>query len=354
MMMIRVRLCSMALSALLAGAAGGQPSNEFFAMDTAMVKKLGTPLERSDIEMLAALGYRGVAPIASDQAAWKHLTEKLIPLLDANKLKLYAVYSSARVDRSAFDIDPGIQQNLAALKPRGTILWLPVTSKDFKPSDPAADSMAVAAVREVADAAARYGLSVSLYPHFGNLIERVEDAVRIAEKTGHQNVGVTFNLCHWLRTDGPDSMARVLKLALPRLSLVTINGADRNGHDWGQLIQPLGRGDFDIGELLAELKRLGYRGPIGLQGYDVANHLGIEPSDNLRRSMAAWKDYGKGSRRKMALAQKARWAKIKGEAEPPTPAPAPKPKRKLSAAGRKAIIAATKKRWAAVRAAKKA
>jgi sugar phosphate isomerase/epimerase len=161
--------------------------------------------------------------------------------------------------------------------------------------------MAVAAVREVADAAARYGLSVSLYPHFGNLIERVDDAVRIAEKTGRQNVGVTFNLCHWLRTDGPDSMACVLKLAMPRLSLVTINGADRNGKDWGQLIQPLDRGDFDIGALLAELKRLGYRGPIGLQGYDVANHLGIEPGENLRRSMsawrnAAWRDYVKPSR----------------------------------------------------------
>ena len=295
MMMIRVRLCSMALSALLAGAAGGQPSNEFFAMDTAMVKKLGTPLERSDIETLAALGYRGVAPIASDQAAWKHLTEKLIPLLDENKLKLYVVYSSVRVDRSAIDIDPGIKQNLVALKGRGTIIWLPIASKDFKPSDPAGDSMAVAAVREVADAAARYGLSVSLYPHFGNLIERVEDAVRIAEKTGHQNVGVTFNLCHWLRTDGPDSMDRVLKLAMPRLSLVTINGADRNGKDWGQLIQPLDRGDFDIGELLAELKRLGYRGPIGLQGYDVANHLRIEPGENLRRSMVAWRDYVKRS-----------------------------------------------------------
>jgi len=44
-------------------------------------------------------------------------------------------------------------------------------------------------------------------------------------------------------------MERVLKLAMPRLSLVTINGADRNGRDWGQLIQPLDRGDFDIGEL---------------------------------------------------------------------------------------------------------
>ena len=54
-MMIRI-LCVL----LAAGAAAAQPSNEFFAMDTAMVKKLGTPLERSDIEALSAFGYRGV------------------------------------------------------------------------------------------------------------------------------------------------------------------------------------------------------------------------------------------------------------------------------------------------------
>jgi hypothetical protein len=61
-------------------------------------------------------------------------------------------------------------------------------------------------------------------------------------------------------------------------------------------------------------------------------------------------------RRRMALAQKERWAKIKGEAEPPAPAAAqaPKPKRKLSAAGKAAIIAATKKMWAAKKAAAKA
>jgi hypothetical protein len=50
-------------------------------------------------------------------------------------------------------------------------------------------------------------------------------------------------------------------------------------------------------------------------------------------------------RRRMAQAQKARWAKLKGESEPVVEAP--KAKRKLSASGRKAIVAATKKRWAA-------
>jgi len=64
------------------------------------------------------------------------------------------------------------------------------------------------------------------------------------------------------------------------------------------------------------------------------------------------KRFSAAARRKMAMAQKARWAKIKGESEPPAPAtPKPsKPKRKLSRAGRAAIIAATKARWDRVRA----
>src|SRR2546425_11172052 len=55
--------------------------------------------------------------------------------------------------------------------------------------------------------------------------------------------------------------------------------------------------------------------------------------------------------RRMALAQRARFAKLRQDSEPPAPKPA-KRKRKLSAAGRKAISEATKRRWAAVRAAR--
>jgi hypothetical protein len=62
------------------------------------------------------------------------------------------------------------------------------------------------------------------------------------------------------------------------------------------------------------------------------------------------KKFSAAARRKMALAQKARWAKIRGESEPPALAAGPKAKRKLSAAGRAAIVAATKKRWALKRA----
>jgi hypothetical protein len=61
------------------------------------------------------------------------------------------------------------------------------------------------------------------------------------------------------------------------------------------------------------------------------------------------------SRRKMALAQKARWASIRKGSQPVVAkstgsGPA---KRKLSAAGRKRIAAAQRARWAAVRAGQK-
>jgi hypothetical protein len=59
------------------------------------------------------------------------------------------------------------------------------------------------------------------------------------------------------------------------------------------------------------------------------------------------------ARRRIALAQKKRWAVYK--AEHGTKAAAPKPqKRVISAAGRARIIAATKKRWAAYRKAQEA
>ncbi len=58
-----------------------------------------------------------------------------------------------------------------------------------------------------------------------------------------------------------------------------------------------------------------------------------------RRTLSA------SARRRISLAQKARWAKAKGHA--------PKPKHTISAAGRKRIAAAARARWAKFRAAKK-
>jgi hypothetical protein len=82
---------------------------------------------------------------------------------------------------------------------------------------------------------------------------------------------------------------------------------------------------------IAELKALLSVGPVETAAKPESS------TDNRKKFSAA-------ARRRMAMAQKARWAKIKGESEPT--APAPTAKRKMSAAGRKAIAEAQRKRWA--------
>src|ERR1017187_3856821 len=72
----------------------------------------------------------------------------------------------------------------------------------------------------------------------------------------------------------------------------------------------------------------------------------VPPGKRKRRKMSA------AGRKAIAEAQRKRWAASKGEAESPSKTATAKPKRKMSAAGKKAISEATKKRWAAFHAAK--
>jgi hypothetical protein len=59
--------------------------------------------------------------------------------------------------------------------------------------------------------------------------------------------------------------------------------------------------------------------------------------------------FSAAARKRMAAAQKARWAKVRGESRHAI-SEVPRPKRKMSAAGRKRISEATTRRWAAKRA----
>ena len=74
---------------------------------------------------------------------------------------------------------------------------------------------------------------------------------------------------------------------------------------------------------------------------------GTVPAKQPRRTMTA------AGRKAIAEAQRKRWAASKGQAGPNPPQPGKKPKRKLSAEGRANIVAALKKRWAAKKAAAK-
>jgi len=87
---------------------------------------------------------------------------------------------------------------------------------------------------------------------------------------------------------------------------------------------------------IAELRQM-------LTGTPTATAATPESPKGKRRKMSA------AARKRIGDAQRKRWAESKKESVPSSPvAPeAPKPKRKLSAAGKAAIVAALKKRWAA-------
>ena len=162
----------------------------------------------------------------------------------------------------------------------------------MKPSDPAGDPRAVEIVREMADLARPAGAEVLLYPHTADWLERIQDCVRVADKVDRPNVGVMFNLCHWLRVSKDRNYQPLLAQAMPRLRAVSINGADEFDADkgWAHYIQPLGRGSFDVAGFLRTLRQLGYTGPIGLQCYGIPGDV----RDTLAESINAWRSYSSG------------------------------------------------------------
>lgn len=80
-----------------------------------------------------------------------------------------------------------------------------------------------------------------------------------------------------------------------------------------------------------------------LSGQIVSRKPSIVNGVRRRRTMAA------SARARIAAAQRARWAKVKGAS---SNGGAPRKRRKMSAAGRAAIAAAQRARWARVRAGK--
>jgi sugar phosphate isomerase/epimerase len=252
-------------------------ANPFFAMDTG-TKDANHNTAKAQDDMLQELGYAGIGYTGFDGLA------EMLRELDANGLQLFTIYLSARVEPDSWTYDAGLKEGVKSLQGRNVILWLPVSSNTYKVSSEGGDVPAVAMIREIADIAADSGLRVALYPHTGCWLERVEDAIRLAKKVDRKNVGVTFNLCHWLKVTGGQDPRPLLELAMPHLFVVTINGADP-GTGWKKLIQTLDKGSFDVRGLLLTLKQLGYTGPIGLQGYGIAGDV----QENLKRSMDAWR-----------------------------------------------------------------
>jgi len=220
------------------------------------------------------LGYQGIGSIKPDDLV------KFMAACENEELKVFSIYTGGSVNADGFEYGKEVGEAIAMLKGTGALVELYVQSGE-NPND----AQAIAFVREIAGLANDSGLKVVLYPHAGFHIERMDHAVRIAKATGLDNVGVAFNLCHFLKVQPGDDLREALVAARPWLWSVSICGADADGAEWSSLIRPLDEGTFDQPTLVGILRQIGYQGAIGLQCYNIT----MDARENLSRSMVAWK-----------------------------------------------------------------
>lgn len=261
-----------------AAAAGGEWPFFALCMDTHDTKRRTLAQQA---EMLKDLGYSGAGHL------WLGKVAERIETLDAAGLKLWQIYVRLNVAPDAKrTYDPKLKEVLPLLKGRPTTLCVLVSGG--KPSDQAGDARAVELLREMADLARPFGVKLALYPHVRDWLEKVSDAVRVADKVDRPNVGVMFNLCHFLKTDGEKDIRSELTKTGSRLLAVSINGSPTGAQvraGKGKWITPLDEGAFDMAGLLRTLKAVGYKGPVGLQCYGIRG----DAREHLARSMTTWR-----------------------------------------------------------------
>ncbi len=248
---------------------------QFFAFDNGM-NQIKSFEEKAAV--LKELGYDGVG--------WRLGVRpgEMLEALDEHDLKMVSTYAHCKVDAENPSIDQRLVAEIELLKNHRTIIWLNVGR-----GKNANDEIAVKLISEVADLAEKAGLKVVLYPHVSCYIETVEDGLRLAKKVDRPNVGMAFNLCHFLKTDDEKNLESVLRKAAPHLMLVSINGADSGdtkAMGFNRLIRPLGEGTFDNSKVIKLLDEIGYTGPVGLQCYGVRG----DDRANLKNSIDAWRE----------------------------------------------------------------
>lgn len=256
------------------------PAWPFFAfcMDTHDAKKRTLAQQAT---MLRDLRYAGCGHL------WLDDVETRTKTLSNVGLRLFQVYVNVDLAKPQPLDEKRITKILPLLKPHRTQLVLLMTGGE--PSDSKLDEQAVGVVKHLADMARPHEVTIVLYPHVNFWLATCGDAVRVVKKVNRRaEVGVMFNLCHWMKGDPNRNLRAVIKEAMPWLMAVSLSGSDmpeqvRRGK--GNWIQPLDQGTYDLRDLLGILRDNGFSGPIGLQCWGIAG----DARTHLKRSIAAWK-----------------------------------------------------------------
>ena len=225
------------------------------------------PFEK-EAEFLKETGYAGINQIYASGVGKK--LEDRVAAYEKAGAKVLSVYLPATKE-------PVREDDVKALANRGGMIEL--TVKTINPE-------VVASVKETVTMAEKLKIKVALYPHAGLAVATMPQAMELIKKVDHPNLGVMFNLCHFLKSEKAEDLEKVLSAAGDRLFAVSTCGADTDGKGWGLLIQTLDKGSFPQERLFKILKEMKFKGPVGLQCYAIKG----DRKTNLVASMKAWQE----------------------------------------------------------------
>lgn len=262
----------------------------FFVFNNGVKDEVYDTVEKQ-AQLLKSLGFDGMEMRGIDGLA------ETLSVLERNNLQLYTLYININLDDTENPYDPGLREALKMLKGRSAMPWFYITSKQYAPSSSENDMIAVPILREIADMANEYDVKIMIYPHVNFWVDNVDDAIRVAQKVNRRNLGITFNLCHFLADQGtraPTTFISTVDKAMPYLFAISMNGADRPTDEimqskdlWKYFIQPLGEGNYDTFQYLQAFVERGFRGPVGLQCYNIKS----DKAEHLKKSMTTWKSF---------------------------------------------------------------
>ena len=264
-------------------------ANHFFVLHNAIRGDSVYKTFDQQVALIKSIGYDGV------EINQLESFEGMKAALDKHQFKGSYLYLKINVDQP--QLDERLESIVAQLKGSGTILapFMVSDAKKFKPSSHEADAHLTELLEQLGKWAQKSNLPVALYPHHGFYVETIDHARSLVKAVDMKNVGLSFNLCHWLATTPlaeRNDWENDLKTLKPYLKMVTISGANQVDSKaktpWDDYILPLGTGTYDTYGLVKYLvKDLKYKGPIGVQCYNIK----ADKPDLLRSTRQVWQTY---------------------------------------------------------------
>lgn len=263
-------------------------TNEFFALHNIIRGDSTYDTFDKQVALVKSAGYDGIEINGVESF------EGMKAALDKHRFKASYLYAKITLDEPYMDIR--MEDIIRQLKGSKTIIApYIISNRAFPPGSHGADTLVIRILKQLSQWANASGLQVAIYPHNDFYVERTDHAMALTKQVNQKNLGLSFNLCHWLATTTLSERSTLqthLRELRPYLKMITICGANdtltRQQNVWDDYILPLGTGTFDTYALVKFcVKDLKLRVPIGVQCYNIKTNK----YNLVINTMEVWKQY---------------------------------------------------------------